>query len=171
MARVFYAASGPAPLDPALLAGEIERRAGLSRRGPQVTSLPPLLDDDLTAGDGYWLAGRSVVEKLRALDSNVVAYAVGDGFIVTSLQEMGATMLRGRDLVRVPHGIFRVPEWGQRTFVAGATAELMREYADLEVAGRFVEPARYRRRDRERVAMTENASAASTAEASRVPER
>ena len=168
---MFYAASGPAPFDPALLAGEIERRAGLSRRGPQVTSLPPLLDDDLTAGDGYWLAGRSVVEKLRALDSNVVAYAVGDGFIVTSLQEMGPTMVRGGDLVRVPHGIFRVPQWGHRTFVAGETAELLRGYVPLEAAGRFVEPRRYRKRLRERVAMTENASAASTAEASRVPER
>lgn len=167
----FYAATGPAPLDAALLAREIERRAGLSRRGPQVTSLPPLLDDDLTAGDGYWLAGRSVVEKLRALDSNVVAYAVGDGFIVTSLQEMGATMLRGRDLVRVPHGIFRVPEWGQRTFVAGATAEFVRGYVPLQAAGRFVQPARYRSRGRERVAMTTNASAPSTTVESSVPER
>lgn len=168
---MFFRATGPAPLDPTLLAREIERRAGLSRRGPQVTSLPPLLDDALTAGDGYWLAGRSVVDRLRALDSNVVAYAVGEAFIVTSLQEMGSTMLRGQDLVRVPHGIFRVPEWGQRTFVAGATAELMREYADLEVAGRFVEPARYRRRDRERVAMTANASAPSAAVDRSVPSR
>lgn len=101
----------------------------------------------------------------------MVAYAVGEAFIVTSLQEMGSTMLRGQDLVRVPHGIFRVPEWGQRTFVAGATAELMREYADLEVAGRFVEPARYRRRDRERVAMTANASAPSAAVDRSVPSR
>ena len=160
---MFYAASGPAPLDPTLLAREIERRAGLSRRGPQVTHLPPLRDDDLTAGNGYWLAGRSAVDKLRAFDRNVVAYAVGEAFIVTSLQEIGATMLRGRDLVRVPHGIFRVPEWGQRTYVAGETAEFLRGYLELEAAGRFVEPARYRRRDRERVAITVNANAPSTA--------
>ena len=168
---MFFRATGPAPLDPTLLAREIERRAGLSRRGPQVTSLPPLRDDALTAGDGYWLAGRSVVDRLRALDSNVVAYAVGEAFIVTSLQEIGATMLRGRDLVRVPHGIFRVPEWGQRTYVAGETAEFLRGYLELEAAGRFVEPARYRRRDRERVAMTVNANAPSTAVDSSVPPR
>ena len=77
-------------------------------------TLPQLRDDALVAGDGYWLAGRSAVDKLRAFDRNVVAYAVGEAFIVTSLQEIGETMLRGRDLVRVPHGIFRVPEWGQR---------------------------------------------------------
>ena len=126
-------------------------------------------DDALVAGDGYWLAGRSAVDKLRALDRNVVAYAVGETFIVTSLQEIGATMLRGRDLVRVPHGIFRVPEWGQRTYVAGETAEFLRGYLELEAAGQFVEPARYRRRDRERVAMTVNANAPSTAVDSNVP--
>lgn len=168
---MFYAASGPAPLDPTLLAREIERRAGLSRRGPQVTHLPPLRDRDLLAGDGYWVAGRSVVDTLRALDSNVVAYAVGEAFIVTSLQEMGATMVRGDGLVRVLHGIFRVPQWGQRTFVAGEMAEFLRGCVDLEVAGRFVEPRRYRRRDRERVTMTVNASAPSTAVDSSVPER
>ena len=166
---MFYCAPGPAPLDPALLAREIERRAGLSSCGPQVRTLPQLPDDALVAGDGYWLAGRSAVDKLRALDRNVVAYAVGEAFIVTSLQEIGATMLRGRDLVRVPHGIFRVPEWGQRTYVAGETAEFLRGYLELEAAGRFVEPARYRRRDRERVAMTVNANAPSTAVDSNVP--
>ncbi|MGV0344147.1 hypothetical protein ACUY3P_07465 [Corynebacterium lehmanniae] len=168
---MFYRASGPAPLDPALLAREIERRAGLSSCGPQVRTLPQLRDDALVAGDGYWLAGRSAVDKLRVFDRNVVAYAVGEAFIVTSLQEIGATMLRGRDLVRVPHGIFRVPEWGQRTFVAGETAEFLRGYLELEAAGRFVEPARYRRRDRERVAMTVNANAPSTAVDSSVPPR
>ena len=168
---MFYRATGPAPLDPALLAREIERRAGLSSCGPQVRTLPQLRDDALVAGDGYWLAGRSAVDKLRAFDRNVVAYAVGEAFIVTSLQEIGATMLRGRDLVRVPHGIFRVPEWGQRTFVAGETAEFLRGYLELEAAGRFVEPARYRRRDRERVAMTVNANAPSTAVDSSVPPR
>ena len=132
-------------------------------------TLPQLRDDALVAGDGYWLAGRSAVDKLRAFDRNVVAYAVGEAFIVTSLQEIGETMLRGRDLVRVPHGIFRVPEWGQRTFVAGETAEFLRGYLELEAAGRFVEPARYRRRDRERVAMTVNANAPSTAVDSSVP--
>lgn len=166
---MFYRATGPAPLDPALLAREIERRAGLSSSGPQVRTLPQVPDDALVAGDGYWLAGRSAVDKLRAFDRNVVAYAVGEAFIVTSLQEIGATMLRGRDLVRVPHGIFRVPEWGQRTFVAGETAEFLRGYLELEAAGRFVEPARYRRRDRERVAMTVNANAPSTAVDSSVP--
>ena len=74
---MFYCAPGPAPLDPTLLAGEIERRAGLSSCGPQVRTLPQLPDDALVAGDGYWLAGRSAVDKLRALDRNVVAYAVG----------------------------------------------------------------------------------------------
>ena len=127
---MFYCAPGPAPLDPALLAREIERRAGLSSCGPQVRTLPHLRDDALVAGDGYWLAGRSIVDKLRALDHNVVAYAVGEAFIVTSLQEIGATMLRGRDLVRVPHGIFRVPERGQRTYVAGETAEFLRGYLE-----------------------------------------
>lgn len=166
---MFYCAPGPAPLDPALLAREIERRAGLSSCGPQVRTLPQLRDDALVAGDGYWLAGRSAVDKLRAFDRNVVAYAVGETFIVTSLQEMGATMLRGRDLVRVPHGIFRVPEWGHRTYVAGGTAEFMRGYQELEVAGRFIAPARYRRRDRDRVAMTVNAKAPSTAVDSNVP--
>lgn len=166
---MFYRATGPAPLDPALLAREIERRAGLSSCGPQVRTLPQLRDDALVAGDGYWLAGRSAVDKLRALDRNMVAYAVGEAFIVTSLQEIGATMLRGRDLVRVPHGIFRVPEWGQRTYVAGETATFFRDYLELEAAGRFVEPARYRRRDRERVAMTVNAKAPSTAVDSNVP--
>lgn len=166
---MFYRATGPAPLDPALLAREIERRAGLSSCGPQVRTLPQVPDDALVAGDGYWLAGRSAVDKLRAFDRNVVAYAVGEAFIVTSLQEIGETMLRGRDLVRVPHGIFRVPEWGQRTFVAGETAEFLRGYLELEAAGRFVEPARYRRRDRERVAMTVNANAPSTAVDSSVP--
>lgn len=168
---MFYAAPGPAPLDPALLAREIARRAGLSSCGPQVASLPPLLDSDLAAGDGYWLAGRSIVDKLRALDRNVVAYEVDGTYIVTSLQEMGPTMLRGSDLVRVPHGIFRVPQWGQRTFVAGETAEFLRSVAPLEAAGRFVQPRRYRRRDRERVASTENASAPNTADASNVPDR
>ena len=168
---MFYRAPGPAPLDPALLAREIERRAGLSSCGPQVRTLPQLRDDAFVAGDGYWLAGRSAIDKLRALDRNVVAYAVGEAFIVTSLQEIGATMLRGRDLVRLPHGIFRVPEWGQRTYVAGETAELLRGYLELEAAGRFVEPARYRRRDRERVAMTVNANAPSTAVDSNVPPR
>lgn len=166
---MFYRATGPAPLDPALLAREIERRAGLSSSGPQVRTLPQVPDDALVAGDGYWLAGRSAVDKLRAFDRNVVAYAVGEAFIVTSLQEIGETMLRGRDLVRVPHGIFRVPEWGQRTYVAGETAEFLRGYLELEAAGRFVEPARYRRRDRERVAMTVNAKAPSTAVDSNVP--
>lgn len=166
---MFYRATGPAPLDPALLAREIERRAGLSSSGPQVRTLPQVPDDALVAGDGYWLAGRSAVDKLRAFDRNVVAYAVGEAFIVTSLQEIGATMLRGRDLVRVPHGIFRVPEWGQRTYVAGETATFFRDYLELEAAGRFVEPARYRRRDRERVAMTVNAKAPSTAVDSNVP--
>ena len=166
---MFYRATGPAPLDPSLLAREIERRAGLSSSGPQVRALPQVPDDALVAGDGYWLAGRSAVDKLRAFDRNVVAYAVGEAFIVTSLQEIGETMLRGRDLVRVPHGIFRVPEWGQRTFVAGETAEFLRGYLELEAAGRFVEPARYRRRDRERVAMTVNANAPSTAVDSSVP--
>ena len=166
---MFYRATGPAPLDPSLLAREIERRAGLSSSGPQVRTLPQLRDDALVAGDGYWLAGRSAVDKLRAFDRNVVAYAVGEAFIVTSLQEIGATMLRGRDLVRVPHGIFRVPEWGQRTYVADETAEFLRGYLELEAAGRFVEPARYRRRDRERVAMTVNANAPSTAVDSSVP--
>lgn len=166
---MFYRATGPAPLDPSLLAREIERRAGLSSCGPQVRTLPQLRDDALVAGDGYWLAGRSAVDKLRALDRNMVAYAVGEAFIVTSLQEIGATMLRGRDLVRVPHGIFRVPEWGQRTYVAGETATFFRDYLELEAAGRFVEPARYRRRDRERVAMTVNAKAPSTAVDSNVP--
>lgn len=166
---MFYRATGPAPLDPALLAREIERRAGLSSSGPQVRTLPQVPDDALVAGDGYWLAGRSAVDKLRAFDRNVVAYAVGEAFIVTSLQEIGETMLRGRDLVRVPHGIFRVPEWGQRTYVAGETAEFLRGYLELEAAGRFVEPARYRRRDRERVAMTVNANAPSTAVDSSVP--
>lgn len=166
---MFYRATGPAPLDPALLAREIERRAGLSSSGPQVRTLPQVPDNALVAGDGYWLAGRSAVDKLRALDRNVVAYAVGEAFIVTSLQEIGETMLRGRDLVRVPHGIFRVPEWGQRTYVAGETAEFLRGYLELEAAGRFVEPARYRRRDRERVAMTVNANAPSTAVDSSVP--
>ena len=132
-------------------------------------TLPQLRDDALVAGDGYWLAGRSAVDKLRAFDRNVVAYAVGEAFIVTSLQEIGETMLRGRDLVRVPHGIFRVPEWGQRTYVTGETAEFLRGYLELEAAGRFVEPARYRRRDRERVAMTVNAKAPSTAVDSNVP--
>ena len=132
-------------------------------------TLPQLRDDALVAGDGYWLAGRSAVDKLRAFDRTVVAYAVGEAFIVTSLQEIGATMLRGRDLVRVPHGIFRVPEWGQRTYAAGETAEFLRGYLELEAAGRFVEPARYRRRDRERVAMTVNANAPSTAVDSNVP--
>lgn len=166
---MFYRATGPAPLDPALLAREIERRAGLSSSGPQVRTLPQVPDDALVAGDGYWLAGRSAVDKLRAFDRNVVAYAVGEAFIVTSLQEIGETMLRGRDLVRVPHGIFRVPEWGQRTYVGGETAEFLRGYLELEAAGRFVEPARYRRRDRERVAMTVNANAPSTAVDSSVP--
>ena len=166
---MFYRATGPAPLDPALLAREIERRAGLSSSGPQVRTLPQVPDDALVAGDGYWLAGRSAVDKLRAFDRNVVAYAVGEAFIVTSLQEIGETMLRGRDLVRVPHGIFRVPEWGQRTYVAGETATFFRDYLELEAAGRFVEPARYRRRDRERVAMTVNANAPSTAVDSSVP--
>lgn len=166
---MFYCAPGPAPLDPALLAREIERRAGLSSSGPQVRTLPQVPDDALVAGDGYWLAGRSAVDKLRAFDRNMVAYAVGEAFIVTSLQEIGATMLRGRDLVRVPHGIFRVPEWGQRTYVAGETATFFRDYLELEAAGRFVEPARYRRRDRERVAMTVNAKAPSTAVDSNVP--
>lgn len=166
---MFYRATGPAPLDPALLAREIERRAGLSSSGPQVRTLPQVPDDALVAGDGYWLAGRSAVDKLRAFDRNVVAYAVGEAFIVTSLQEIGETMLRGRDLVRVPHGIFRVPEWGQRTYVAGETATFFRDYLELEAAGRFVEPARYRRRDRERVAMTVNAKAPSTAVDSNVP--
>lgn len=166
---MFYCAPGPAPLDPALLAREIERRAGLSSCGPQVRTLPQVPDDALVAGDGYWLAGRSAVDKLRAFDRNVVAYAVGEAFIVTSLQEIGETMLRGRDLVRVPHGILRVPEWGQRTYVAGETAEFLRGYLELEAAGRFVEPARYRRRDRERVAMTVNANAPSTAVDSSVP--
>ena len=166
---MFYCAPGPAPLDPALLAREIERRAGLSSCGPQVRTLPQVPDDALVAGDGYWLAGRSAVDKLRAFDRNVVAYAVGEAFIVTSLQEIGETMLRGRDLVRVPHGIFRVPEWGQRTYVTGETAELLRGYLELEAAGRFVEPARYRRRDRERVAITVNANAPSTAVDSSVP--
>lgn len=166
---MFYRATGPAPLDPALLAREIERRAGLSSSGPQVRTLPQVPEDALVAGDGYWLAGRSAVDKLRAFDRNVVAYAVGEAFIVTSLQEIGETMLRGRDLVRVPHGIFRVPEWGQRTYVAGETAEFLRGYLELEAAGRFVEPARYRRRDRERVAMTVNANAPSTAVDSSVP--
>ena len=166
---MFYRATGPAPLDPALLAREIERRAGLSSCGPQVRTLPQVPYDALVAGDGYWLAGRSAVDKLRAFDRNVVAYAVGEAFIVTSLQEIGETMLRGRDLVRVPHGIFRVPEWGQRTYVAGETAEFLRGYLELEAAGWFVEPARYRRRDRERVAMTVNANAPSTAVDSSVP--
>lgn len=166
---MFYRATGPAPLDPALLAREIERRAGLSSCGPQVRTLPQVPDDALVAGDGYWLAGRSAVDKLRAFDRNVVAYAVGEAFIVTSLQEIGETMLRGRDLVRVPHGIFRVPEWGQRTYVAGETATFFRDYLELEAAGRFVEPARYRRRDRERVAITVNAKAPSTAVDSNVP--
>lgn len=166
---MFYCAPGPAPLDPALLAREIERRAGLSSCGPQVRTLPQVPDDALVAGDGYWLAGRSAVDKLRAFDRNVVAYAVGEAFIVTSLQEIGETMLRGRDLVRVPHGIFRVPEWGQRTYVAGETATFFRDYLELEAAGRFVEPARYRRRDRERVAITVNANAPSTAVDSSVP--
>ena len=166
---MFYCAPGPAPLDPALLAREIERRAGLSSCGPQVRTLPQVPDDALVAGDGYWLARRSAVDKLRAFDRNVVAYAVGEAFIVTSLQEIGETMLRGRDLVRVPHGIFRVPEWGQRTYVAGETATFFRDYLELEAAGRFVEPARYRRRDRERVAMTVNANAPSTAVDSSVP--
>lgn len=166
---MFYCAPGPAPLDPALLAREIERRAGLSSCGPQVRTLPQVPDDALVAGDGYWLAGRSAVDKLRAFDRNVVAYAVGEAFIVTSLQEIGETMLRGRDLVRVPHGVFRVPEWGQRTYVAGETATFFRDYLELEAAGRFVEPARYRRRDRERVAMTVNAKAPSTAVDSNVP--
>ena len=166
---MFYCAPGPAPLDPALLAREIERRAGLSSCGPQVRTLPQVPDDALVAGDGYWLAVRSAVDKLRAFDRNVVAYAVGEAFIVTSLQEIGETMLRGRDLVRVPHGIFRVPEWGQRTYVAGETATFFRDYLELEAAGRFVEPARYRRRDRERVAMTVNAKAPSTAVDSNVP--
>lgn len=166
---MFYRATGPAPLDPALLAREIERRAGLSSCGPQVRTLPQVPDDALVAGDGYWLAGRSAVDKLRAFDRNVVAYAVGEAFIVTSLQEIGETMLRGRDLVRVPHGIFRVPEWGQRTYVTGETAEFLRGYLELEAAGRFVEPARYRRRDRERVAITVNAKAPSTAVDSNVP--
>ena len=132
-------------------------------------TLPQVPDDALVAGDGYWLAGRSAVDKLRAFDRNVVAYAVGEAFIVTSLQEIGETMLRGRDLVRVPHGIFRVPEWGQRTYVTGETAEFLRGYLELEAAGRFVEPARYRRRDRERVAITVNANAPSTAVDSNVP--
>lgn len=166
---MFYCAPGPAPLDPALLAREIERRAGLSSCGPQVRTLPQVPDDALVAGDGYWLAGRSAVDKLRAFDRNVVAYAVGEAFIVTSLQEIGETMLRGRDLVRVPHGVFRVPEWGQRTYVTGETAEFLRGYLELEAAGRFVEPARYRRRDRERVAITVNANAPSTAVDSSVP--
>ena len=161
---MFYCAPGPA-----LRSISLASRAGLSSCGPQVRTLPQLRDDALVAGDGYWLAGRSAVDKLRALDRNVVAYAVGEAFIVTSLQEMGATMVRGRDLVRVPHGIFRVPEWGQRTYVAGETAEFLRGYLELEAAGRFVEPARYRRRDRERVAMTVNANAPSTAVDSNVP--
>ena len=75
---MFYRATGPAPLDPALLAREIERRAGLSSCGPQVRTLPQVPDDALVAGDGYWLAGRSAVDKLRAFDRNVVAYAVGE---------------------------------------------------------------------------------------------
>ena len=62
-----------------------------------------------------------------------------------------------------------MPEWGQRTYVTGETAEFLRGYLELEAAGRFVEPARYRRRDRERVAMTVNANAPSTAVDSNVP--
>ena len=47
---MFYRATGPAPLDPALLAREIERRAGLSSSGPQVRTLPQVPDDALVAG-------------------------------------------------------------------------------------------------------------------------
>lgn len=168
---MFFTAAGPAPLDSTLLAREIARRAGLSSCGPQVTSLPRLLDDDIRAGDGYLLAGRGFVDKLRAVDTNVVAYEVDGTYIVTSVQEMGSSMLRGRDLVRVPHGIFRVPEWGQRTYVAGATAEFFAGYVDLVPAGRFVEPRRYRRRVRDQSASTANASAPSTPVNASVPER
>lgn len=168
---MFFTAAGPAPLDPALLAREIARRAGLSSCGPQVTRLPRLLDDDICTGDGYLLAGRGFVDKLRDVDSHVVAYEVDGAYIVTSVQEMGPTMLRGRDLVRVPHGIFRVPEWGQRTFVAGATAEFLRGYVDLVPAGQFVEPRRYRRRVRDQSASTANASAPSRPVDTSVPDR
>lgn len=168
---MFYTAPGPAPLDPVLLAAEIDRRAGLSDAGPRVTALPPVPADGVLAGDGFFVGGRSVVDTLCALDRNAVAYRVGDAYIVTSVQEMGATMLRGRDLVRVPHGIFRVPGWGQRTYVAGETAEFLRGAVALEPAGRFVEPRRYRRRARDQSAMTANASEPRITEHSSVPER
>lgn len=137
---MFFTTSGPAPADTALLAREIDRRTGIADIPPQLNHLTA------GAGDGYLAADETFVRKLREVDPNAVAFALGDVFLVTSVQEMGATMLRGTDLVRVPHGIFRVPGWGQRTYFAGETADFVRGYFELEPAGKFVEPRRFRRR-------------------------
>lgn len=143
---MFYTTAGPAPAEPGLLAREIDRRTGIADLPPQLTSLA------VGAGDGYLAADLEFVRELREVDPHVVAFAISETFLVTSVQEMGATMLRGDDLVRVPHGIFRVPAWGQRTFFAGATAEFVGRHVELAEAGRFVEPRRFRRRVGERPA-------------------
>lgn len=142
---MFYTLAGPVPAAPELLAAEIARRTGMCDLPPQIESLEAPAGG-LTGGDGYVVAGREFVEALRRVEPNAVALAVGDAYLLTSVQEMGRTMIRGRDLVEVPHGIFRVPEWGQRTYFAGATAEFVRGYAKLEQAGQLVPPRRWRRR-------------------------
>lgn len=141
--RMFFTLAGSAPFAPEVLGREIARRTGLADLPPQIEHLPaPAM---VTGGDGYVVASRDFVGRLRALDPNVVAFAAGEGFLVTSIQEIGTSMLLDDDSVtHHPHPTFRIPSWGQRTFFAGEVARFVGEFAPLVQAGRFVAPRRWR---------------------------
>ncbi len=140
---MFYTIDGPAPADSAILTREIARRTGLADLPPQLSALS--VPGTITGGDGFVVAGRGVVEKLHALDRNVVAFALGEAYLVTSIQEIGSTLLIDDAIIRIPHHIFRVPSWGHRTYFAGPVAEFVSQYAPVVEAGRFIEPRRWRR--------------------------
>lgn len=140
---MFFTIAGPAPFDPDVLGREIARRTGLADLPPQIEALPA--PATVTGGDGFVVASRDFVGRLRALDPNVVAFALGEGFLVTSVQELGASMLRDDGSVtHHPHPTFRVPPWGQRTFFAGEVARFVGGFVPLAQAGRFVAPRRWR---------------------------
>lgn len=139
---MYYTLDGPAPADPELLARELARRTGLADYAPQLTDLPAACG--VRGGDGFMLADFDFVTRLRALAPHTVAFKVGGGYLVSSVQEMGKSMLLDDAIINAGHPIFRVPAWGQRTYFTGEVADFIAGFAPVKQVGRLVEPRRWR---------------------------
>lgn len=141
---MYYTLDGSCPAEPRLLTREIARRTGLADYPPQISRLPA--PRGVTGGDGFILADLSFVGRLRDIAPHTVAFKVGEGYLVSSLQEMGESMLLSdASVIDAGHPIFRIPSWGQRTYFTAEVAHLVGEYAPVRVAGDLVQPRRWRR--------------------------